>query len=374
MIKYFANISAKTRIQWSQVLWILVFWVILGGLLGLYKTVNYDPVSQQFVFIAPQGYTIGQFLLINLIGPFIAGITGGTFIVFVLKEKLRTKSYFSFISIMGAAFFFIILLLNTLISFVFYYSGHQDTDQSFLAVFISQFLLDPYALRNIITWLLVGFATVTMLQVSDKYGPGVFAKFLIGKYYHPKEEERIFMFLDLNNSTQLAEKLGNIRFFTMLSSFYTDITDSILESQGEIYQYVGDEIVVTWTLNEGLKNANCLHCFFKIEQAILDKADHYQHSYGVTPTFMAGMHMGKVIVGEIGLIKKDIVYSGDVLNTSARVLEVGKKTGQDLVITQPLFQPLQQEKDAFNYTAMGQVPLRGKGTHLELWAVSLKLS
>lgn len=369
MFKYLQNISAKARLQWSQVIWIVIFWCVLGLLLGLYKAVNYDAVSDNFVFEAPMGYSVPQFLLINLIGPFIAGCLGGSLIVFILKEKLRTNSYLSFISIMGLVFFIIILILNTMISLIFYYRDHSSSD-SMLDDFVSQFLLDPYAMRNIITWLLVGFVTVTMLQVSDKYGPGVFSKFILGKYYHPQEEERIFMFLDLNGSTQLAEKLGNIKFFKLLSSFYTDITDSILVSRGEIYQYVGDEIVVTWSLKDGLKDANCLHCFFRIEQAIHEQVAHYQQSYGVTPTFMAGLHLGKVIVGEIGIIKKDIVYSGDVLNTTARVLEVGKKNRQKLIITQPLYQRLQEHKEKFIYSALGQVRLRGKNTHLELWTVS----
>ena len=84
-----------------------------------------------------------------------------------------------------------------------------------------------------------------MLQVSDKFGPGILWKFITGKYYHPRQEERIFMFLDLKSSTTIAEKMNSKKFFELLKEIFSDITEPILNSQGEIYQYVGDEVIIT---------------------------------------------------------------------------------------------------------------------------------
>ena len=44
---------------------------------------------------------------------------------------------------------------------------------------------------------------------------------------------------------------------------------------------------------------------------------HYQ--YGVVPEFKAGFHVGFATVGEIGVLKKIIAFSGDVLNTTSRI-------------------------------------------------------
>jgi adenylate cyclase len=212
--------------------------------------------------------------------------------------------------------------------------------------------------------------TVTMLQVADKYGPGVFYKFLRGKYYHPKEEERIFMFLDLNNSTALAEKLGNLKFFKLLSTYFADITDSIIDRNGEIYQYVGDEIVVSWAVERGLYRANCIQCFFDIRDELKKRSAFYLEQFGVVPEFKGGIHIGKAIVGEIGIIKKDIVYSGDILNTTARILELSKQNEQKLIITQELYDRLDTKPDVYIFHCLGEVNLRGKGELLELWTVS----
>ena len=39
----------------------------------------------------------------------------------------------------------------------------------------------------------------------------------------------------------------------------------------------------------------------------------YLQKYNVVPRFKAGAHIGNAIAGEIGIIKRDITYSGDVL-------------------------------------------------------------
>ena len=50
------------------------------------------------------------------------------------------------------------------------------------------------------------------------------------------------MFLDMKSSTTIAEKIGNTQYFNLISEVFGDITDPILETDGELYQYVGDDI------------------------------------------------------------------------------------------------------------------------------------
>jgi adenylate cyclase len=45
-------------------------------------------------------------------------------------------------------------------------------------------------------------------------------------------------------------------------------TDPIDDHRGDVYQYVGDEIVVTWTVAEGRDGAQPVACFFAIERAL----------------------------------------------------------------------------------------------------------
>ena len=73
------------------------------------------------------------------------------------------------------------------------------------------------------------------------------------------------MFLDMKSSTTIAESLGHVKYFEMLKEYYSDLSDPIIKYSGEIYQYVGDEIVVSWKLKNGLQNNNCIQCFFAMK-------------------------------------------------------------------------------------------------------------
>ena len=91
-------------------------------------------------------------------------------------------------------------------------------------------------------------------QVNKKYGPGVLVPLLLGKYRNPQEEERIFMFMDLKSSTTVAEELGHLKYSSFIRDCFMDINQVLLPFNAQVYQYVGDEIVVTWTVSDGLKD------------------------------------------------------------------------------------------------------------------------
>jgi len=154
-------------------------------------------------------------------------------------------------------------------------------------------------------------------EVSENLGQEVLNNFFTGKYHKPIQEERIFMFLDMKSSTTIAEKLGHVKYFEMLKEYYSDLSEPIIQYHGEIYQYVGDEIIVSWKPKRGLLNNNCLKCFFAMKETIKNQSKKYHEKFGLLPTFKAGFHLGKVTTGEIGVIKKDIIFTGDVLNTTA---------------------------------------------------------
>jgi adenylate cyclase len=210
-----------------------------------------------------------------------------------------------------------------------------------------------------------------MLQVSDKFGPGILWNFLTGKYYHPRQEERIFMFLDLRSSTTIAEKMNSEKFFGLLKEVYHDITESILNSQGEIYQYVGDEVVITWPVDRGLAGNNCLSCFFGIQQALELRKEHYMKEYDLLPSFKAGLHIGEATVGEIGVIKKDIVYSGDVLNTTSRIQGECNNQKVNILLSSDLLERMQLN-GGYQQIALGEFPLKGKKERMTLYTMTAK--
>ncbi len=187
------------------------------------------------------------------------------------------------------------------------------------------------------------------------------------------EVERVFMFLDLRSSTTIAEKLGHIQYFELLNDFFRDIAEPISSNKGQIYQYVGDEVVVSWPLEDGLSDANCLQCFFDIVNKMATLTHKYLEKYAVNPSFKAGMHFGKVSTGTVGTLKKEIIYTGDVLNTASRIEGLCNKHNVDLLLSKALVDVLQLNND-YLPKRIGEISLRGKSTEIILFTIEQRNS
>ena len=175
-------------------------------------------------------------------------------------------------------------------------------------------------------------------EISRKMGPGMLFNIITGKYHHPREEEHIFMFLDIKSSTQIAEKLGAIKFYNLLNDFYHDIAACIIASRGEIYRYVGDQVVITWDLEKGLDNANCIRSYYYVKGKIDGLKEKYLRNYNFVPDFTASLHCGKVIRGEIGEIKSQIVFHGQPLYITAEVEKQCRVLQKSILVTADLIQ------------------------------------
>jgi len=208
-------------------------------------------------------------------------------------------------------------------------------------------------------FVVVAVAVQFVIQMNRIVGANVLRYFATGVYHRPKTEERVFLFLDLEGSTQLAERLGSERYFELLRRVVDDLTDPVLEAEGEIYQYAGDEVVITWPLARGVRAANCVRCFFAVSAVITGQAERYRREFGAVPRFRGGLHGGRVTGGELGDLRRQIVFVGDILNTAARLEEHAKRAGLDLVASGAVLERLTLP-DGVKATRCGELALRGK--------------
>jgi adenylate cyclase len=210
-----------------------------------------------------------------------------------------------------------------------------------------------------------------VLQMNRMLGINVLGYFAAGIYRRPKAEERVFLFVDLVGSTQLAERLGSARYFELLRRFVDDLSDPVLESDGEIYQYAGDEVVITWRLAAGVRAANCITCFFAIRAAVARHATRYEREFGVVPQFRGGLHGGTVTAGELGDLRQQIVFVGDILNTAARLEEYAKRSQLDLVVSGALLERLTLPAGV-EATRCGDLALRGKDAPVTAYGLAVQ--
>lgn len=209
-----------------------------------------------------------------------------------------------------------------------------------------------------------------VMQIRRLLGQGIMWNVITGRYHRPRTERRIYMFLDIKNSTALAERLGDEKTHALISDVFF-LTDRLVsEHRGEVLSYNGDELVASWLEEKGLKDSRCLTCYQDIMAALDARADHYRETYGVKPEFWAGFHVGDVVVGECGDSKLAIVHIGDTPNTAARLEHHAKDTGHSCLATGALIERLQLP-DTIKAKALGAVALRGHSHDTEVFAIEL---
>lgn len=322
---------------------------LIGAFAGIiYQLLDAGYVSYKAILMgAPIGFAFGVMELFLQSG---------------LKQRLIKLPLIISILIKSVGYVTVIYIISGTIGLIVGLSEGKNM-QDFYASLVErdQFILIIYSL---VTYVLMSF----YIQINLLLGQGVLLKFLKGKYRTPTKEHRIFMFLDVKSSTTLAEKLGHEKYYALLNDFFHEISKPVLNTKAEIYQYVGDEVVITWKTPDGLLNMNCIDIFFQVKQNVADRSGYYEKKYGVVPEFKAGLHFGEVISAQIGDIKREIVYNGDVLNTAARIQEQCNKLKRELLISGALLSEMEISK-TYQSEKMTTITLRGKERANELFSL-----
>ncbi|MBP7736830.1 MAG: adenylate/guanylate cyclase domain-containing protein [Spirochaetes bacterium] len=329
-----------------------------------------------------------------LVGPSLAGIVLGAAIAFFFVSKNPTKwtavqgglcglligftafymEYFVFdrirkltvilSAVLRSIIFSVVIVISYVISDLLVFGAAT------LAYDVRTFIMPSFGLA--MTSIL---ALMLLINISRLLGQKALVRLLVGLYHKPIIRKRIFMFIDLASSTAIAEEIGDIRFHSFLNDFFFDATRPIVECKGEIYKYVGDEIIVSWTMKGGLKDLNCIECFFLIEDAIEALRGRYERQYGAFPRFSAGIHCGDAVIGEMGDYKREVAFLGDVVNTTSRIQSECKARGRRLIISGDLYGELSgASPGSYGFENLGSITLRGKKREVPLYSVTRKAS
>jgi adenylate cyclase len=354
----------------SYVLNQIVFWIFANVFMGVISHLQTLSMSQMVELPVQNGF--GSVLMISI----IIGVFYGTLLG--IADYYLDKRFFRRMTL-GK-----IILLKTFISLIV-----LTLLFAFLRFVLFGLFIAPTLKANVVsltesTWkyfyfiCLVFYFVMTIIitfinQVNNKYGPGVLLPILMGKYRNPVEEERIFMFMDLKSSTTIAESLGHIKYSSFIRDSFMDINQVLFPYNAQVYQYVGDEIILSWTIREGLKNLSCVHFYFACEKQFDKKKEYYIKNYGQVPHFKAGLHMGKVTAVEIGEIKRDIAYHGDTMNTAARIQSMCNEYSKKMLVSS-YFAEQSNVGSLFVTTTLGNILLKGKTTTVGIVSIETVLN
>jgi hypothetical protein len=106
------------------------------------------------------------------------------------------------------------------------------------------------------------------------------------------------------------------------------------------------------------------------DNGMMSDSEYYVEQYGLVPSFKAGIHIGEATVGEIGIIKKDIVFSGDVLNTTSRIEGECNRHNVNIILSSVLLQRMPMNGE-YRKIPLGDIHLKGKEEKLSLSTIEL---
>lgn len=361
-IRFKRYTERQIRFYARRALWIFLSWVGIANVLFFY---DYYTLKSNNVLTS--AYDFEQAFTANLIVCVMAGLIGGVVTVNLMERWLR-KYVFPRALFQMIIVYTVTALLISFFGAVYYYSEELGVSLFNPAVIeqIGPFFTEWIFIKNFFLWLIIVVVTLIILMVNDKYGPGVFPDYLMGRYFRPKHERRIFMFADIKNATGIAEDLEEEKYFNFLKDFFRDIAPAIVQTRGEVYQYVGDEVVISWKMKHGLKGGNAIQCYYSILKIINYKKQRYISRYGVYPQFKVGYHYGDVMVGEIGQIKREIVFSGDVLNTASRIQSLCNALDVGILVSKEFADIQTKLPSRVIRIDLGEEKLRGKADEMEL--------
>ena len=352
-LRRFFYISHVNKLRFKTVLSIAAFWTLTDYIVVLLRSDEQEHVNSIW-------FREGLMFTISVMMGYI----------FVYRLRKMSRRYplwlnflFKSIILLGSAF---------VLTFIIQYANwvfilKKDTTVALNAI-EAYALYKNWLLKKIIFWMVIFFVTQLILIINEKYSPGVFLDILRGKYTNPKVEKRIVMFIDLKDSTPTAERLGHGLNFEFIRDFIYRVSQAILEFDGTIYQYVGDEVVCSWLFKPG-NTRKCLDAVIESRKNIQKRSEYFRRKYGIVPEFRVGIHVGEVTVGEIGVVKKDLAMSGDTMNTTARIRSACNELNHHFIVSKAFVDNIDLKK--WQTESLGQVELKGKGSSIELFTLKI---
>jgi adenylate cyclase len=208
-----------------------------------------------------------------------------------------------------------------------------------------------------------------VLGIANIVGPRAFLNLFIGRYHSPVAENRFVLFVDIAGSTGLAERLGGLAIHRLLDRTFRLLTLAVVDYHGEVLNYVGDEVIVTWRENSGAIDCRPLRCFMAMREELLRASGQLEREFGAAPRIRGSLHFGPVIVGEIGDVKRAIVFNGDVMNTAARLEELSRGVDGGFLASRAAMDRF-GSVPPFAVHDLGRLPIRGRADGIDVVGIA----
>ena len=359
--------SGRKNYILRQYLYEIPYWMFI---LMVFTLIRFGGSSQSYpdiqIFYDRPSFT--SLLLYSTISGVIVGALFTTIRIYLFKEMCHNLSVGRSILIETITLLLVFITLIALfVTFHFFSLGYNLEH-------IQVFASNTFNISSISILLAFFFyASIQfslILEADKKLGINVLKNLLLGKYHNPKQENRIFMFLDMKGSTNTAEKLGHLKYSRYLQDIFKLLTDLVIDYKAEIYQFVGDEVVLTWPSEIGYRKNNALRLFYGFQEILEENRSYFNRNYDAVPEFKAALHRGDVSVAEVGEINTQIAYHGDVVNTTSRIQELCNVYDTHLLVSEMFMNGMESPPPNFKENA-AEINLRGRSQPVTIYTLEM---
>jgi len=326
---------------------------IVSGFIGeMYGTLVYGEEAGEFYRSFRTGATIG----------FISAVIEVFYIRSVRRSWIRRVAFLPGLVVR-------ILALTVIVRIGL--KGNEFLTQYMMGMPLGEGLEFAEELRDTFFSMLIVIFFVIGTQLSSIIGWRRFTNLVIGRYFRPSVENRVFLLLDLVDSTALAARLGNVRFHELLSEFFYQVDRALVTTGGEVVSYIGDAVIFTWPLTDDRrKNARSMRALIRMIAHIRRNNTWFEQEFGAVPAFRAVLHGGEVVVGECGDSRRQVTFLGNVLNTIGRLEELGKREDEPLLATGEIVARMDSPKGV-SFEVLGERKLKGLEDGVDIYRIRI---
>jgi adenylate cyclase len=303
MTSAFARVSISTRRKLTSILLAVAIFALLAGLTTLAQ---------------------GRPVVFGILNAILVGTGVGLFEEFYV-QTLRGRWMRSIHPLRSILIYTIIVVIMFVVA----------VNLTHLLLYRFYHLPVPYSRLPFIIPVIIIFSIIGIVVMRSVHFIGIETLFhlMVGTYHRPVVQEKVIVFLDINDSTGLAERLGAVQTKSLVGKFLFDISKPITDSGGEIYLYKGDGLIALWEWREAVRDDRILRAIDAVIDTMKREHAEFQEQFGVVPSFRIGVHGGEVVVSEQGDTKRAIGIYGSTINIAARMEEAAKARNVTCIIS-----------------------------------------
>jgi adenylate cyclase len=182
-----------------------------------------------------------------------------------------------------------------------------------------------------------------------------------------EKAELTILFSDIRSFTTISEQLSPEEVVSLLNTYLSSMTQTILDTQGVVDKFIGDAVMALWgaPIKQPDQATLAATTALKMQSALKELNKTWENEGHPTLTIGIGIHTGEVIVGNMGSEKRfDYTAIGDNVNLASRIESLTKQYGVMILISQTTKDQL---PSSFATRIADKVVVKGRSTPVNIY-------